>query len=308
METIEFVLRKLESMSWIVLMLMIIEWVILILTNFVEDKREGLVSIVSYIIVSIPYIFLSKVMIVATMFLLYEISIVKLGWEWYVWIICYFIYDLMVYFIHFLGHKVRLLWCIHGVHHTAEEMNLTVVARGSMFDFFLTPHNFTWLPILGFHPYMIFIIEPIARLYATYSHLSEKFAGKHPWLEKLFVTPSVHRVHHAKNYIYLDRNFGETFSIWDRIFKTFQTQVADVKIRYGILHNNLDSSNIWHIQFMLFQDLWKDIKKAPTVASKIKYVFMPPGWNHINGGKKAKAYRDGAWEKRKLKALKESDM
>lgn len=303
METIEFVLTQLQHMTLIVLVLMIIEWIILIITNYVEDRREGVVSIISYLVEIIPYLLLSRIIIVATMFWLYEYAFMKFSWDWYVWILCYLIYDFMVYFIHFLGHKVRLLWCIHGVHHTAEEMNLTVVARGSIFDFFLTPHNFIWLPILGFHPYMIFIIEPIARLYATYSHLSEKFVGKHKWLEKIFITPSVHRVHHAKNYIYLDRNFGETFSIWDKLFKTFQTQLEDEKILYGVMHDKLDSSNIWHVQFMLWKDLWLDVRNAPTILDKIKYVFMPPGWNHINGGKKASAYRSNGWTKRKVKVI-----
>ncbi|RBW56754.1 sterol desaturase family protein [Tenacibaculum sp. E3R01] len=286
---------QLQHMSLIVLILMLVEWGILIITNYVESKKEGIVSIISYLIQSIPYFLLSKVMIVGTMFWLYEHRFFDLNFEWYVWIVGYLLYDFTVFFIHFLGHKVRVLWCIHGVHHTAEDMNLTVVARGSIFDFVFTPFNFIWLPILGFHPLMIFIIEPIARLYATYSHLSEKFMGKQYWLEKIFITPSVHRVHHAKNHIYLDRNYGETFSIWDRIFRTFQTELKDEQILYGIMHDKLDSENIWHVQFLLWKELWSDVVKAPKLLDKVKYVFMPPGWNHLDGGKKAREYRDEAW-------------
>ena len=120
-------------------------------------------------------------------------------------------------------------------------------------------------------------------------------------MEKIFVTPSVHRVHHAKNAIYLDRNYGETFSIWDRVFKTFQTQIPDEKIRYGIYHKTLDSRNIWDVQFMLWKDLWRDIKSAPSLSDKFKYAFMAPGWNHVNGGQKAEVYRKDAWIKRKKK-------
>ncbi|WP_431165195.1 sterol desaturase family protein [Tenacibaculum halocynthiae] len=293
--SIETMVGQLQHMSLIVLILMLVEWGILIVTNYIESKKEGIVSIISYLVQSIPYFILSKVMIVGTMFWLYEYRLFNLNFEWYVWVIGYLLYDFTVFFIHFLGHKVRVLWCIHGVHHTAEDMNLTVVARGSIFDFVFTPFNFIWLPILGFHPLMIFIIEPIARLYATYSHLSEKFMGKHYWLEKIFITPSVHRVHHAKNHIYLDRNYGETFSIWDRIFSTFQTELKDEQILYGIMHDKLDSENIWHVQFLLWKELWSDVVKAPKLLDKVKYVFMPPGWNHLDGGKKAREYRDEAW-------------
>ncbi len=306
LRTLEQFAIELEHMSIIVLALMIIEWVILLITNYVEKTKEGLVSLLSYIMMSIPYVLLSKIMIVTTMFWLYEYRLFTASFAWYNWIIAFLLYDFTVFFIHYLGHKVRFLWCIHGVHHTAEDMNLTVVARGSVFDIFFTPFNFMWLPILGFHPLMIFIIEPFARLYATYAHLSEKFVGKHKWLEKLFITPSVHRVHHAKNHIYLDRNYGETLSIWDRIFKTFQTQLDDEDIVYGIMHETLKSDNIWHVQFLLWKELWYDVKQAPRVLDKVNYMIKPPGWNHIDGGKKAKAYRDDAWLNRDTKIVNDT--
>ncbi len=292
---IEKLSGHLVHMSAIVLVLMVIELIILFITNYIEKKKEGFVSILSYLLQSIPYFLLSKIFIVGTMFWLYEHKLFEMNFEWYSWIIAFLLYDFTVFFIHYLGHKVRFLWCIHGVHHTAEEMNLTVVARGSIFDVFFTPFNFIWLPILGFHPFMIFVIEPVARLYATLSHTNEKFVGSFKWLEGLFITPSVHRVHHAKNHIYLDRNYGETLSIWDRLFKTFQTELDDEKIQYGIMHDKLNSENFWDVQFLMWKELWRDIKVAPTIKDKVNYIFMPPGWNHIDGGKKAQIYREEAW-------------
>lgn len=302
-KSIEFLAQQLADYSSIVVLsLIVVEWGFLFITNHIESNKESLVSVVSYLVESIPYILLSRIMIVGTMFWLYEHRFFTFGFQWYVWVIAYLLYDFIVFFVHFLGHKVRLLWCIHGVHHTAEEMNLSVVARGSIFDFFLTPQNFIWLPIMGFHPLMLFIIEPIGRLYATYTHLSEKFVGKHYLLEKIFVTPSVHRVHHAKNHIYLDRNFGETFCIWDRFFKTFQTQLNDEEILYGIMHDKLNSKNIWQVQFQLWKDLWFDVKNAPKVSDKIKYILKPPGWNHIDGGKRSEYFRSEAWTNRDNKS------
>jgi hypothetical protein len=97
-----------------------------------------------------------------------------------------------------------------------------------------------------------------------------------------------------KNHIYLDRNYGETFSVWDRIFKTFQKELDNEKIMYGIMHDKLNSESFSDVQFLMWKELWTDVKNAPTFSDKIKYVFMPPGWNHIDGGIMAKEYRDKA--------------
>ncbi len=95
--------------SLIVLIIMLIEWGTLIITSIIENKKEGLVSILSYLIQNIPYFLLAKIMIVGVMFWLHQYRLFDLGYEWYVWIIAYLIYDFMVFFIHLLGHKVRIL-------------------------------------------------------------------------------------------------------------------------------------------------------------------------------------------------------
>ena len=284
--------------SLAVLGLVLAEWLILFISHQIESNKESFVSVLSYIIESIPYILLAKIAIVTTMFFMYEHRFFELGFEWYVWIMAFMIYDFVVWAIHYAGHRVRILWCIHGVHHTAEEMNLSVVARGSVFDFLFSTQNYIWLPLLGIHPLMLFIFEPAGRLFATFSHISETIVGKMPILEKLLVTPSVHRVHHSRNHIYLDRNFGETFSIWDHIFRTFQTEVQGEKFEYGIIHDSLNSKSLLQVQFLMWKDLFRDVKKAPTLRDKVNYLFKPPGWNHIDGGKDADVYRDEAWENR----------
>ena len=173
LQTIENLSVSLAHMSLIVLVLMLLEWVILIFSNYIESKKEGVVSILSYLVQSIPYFLLSKVLIVGVMFGLYNFRLFELGFEWYYWIIAYLLYDFIVFFIHFLGHKVRFLWCIHGVHHTAEEMNLTVVARGSIFDVFFTPFNFIWLPILGLYLYIQHECSTEPRVHQTPTYPTE---------------------------------------------------------------------------------------------------------------------------------------
>jgi sterol desaturase/sphingolipid hydroxylase (fatty acid hydroxylase superfamily) len=293
-------LGKLQGIfGYLVLALVIIEWLLLVVSRKMESNREGWVNVFSYVLDSIPYLFLGKVVIFGTMMWLYQYRITTLGNAWYIWILAYLVYDFMFWAVHYLGHQVRFFWCIHGVHHTAEEMKLSVAVRGSFLGFLHIPLTIIWLPILGFDPFMIFICESIARVYGLYEHVNDNFdryAGKQRWLERLFITPSVHRVHHAKNYIYLDRNYGETFSIWDKLFGTFQSELDDVKPVYGILSEQINSKSLWQVQLLLWRDLWRDMASAPRLADKLRYLVKPPGWNHIDGGKLATAYRQEAWQ------------
>ncbi|WP_211092797.1 sterol desaturase family protein [Chitinophaga varians] len=301
METVlPLLLGKMQTVfGYIVLGLVILEWVILVISKKMESNREGWVNVVSYVLDSFPYFFLGKFVVFGTMMWMYEYRFFTLGYAWYIWILAYLTYDFMFWLVHYLGHKVRFFWCIHGVHHTAEEMKLTVAVRGSFLGILHIPLTVIALPVLGFDPFMIFICEAVARLYGLYEHVNDHFddiVGKQRWLEFLFITPSVHRVHHAKNHIYLDRNYGETFSIWDRTFGTFQTEMEQVKPVYGLLNDKISGRNLLQVQLQLWRDLWTDVKQAPGLKNKLKYIIMPPGWNHIDGGKMAAAYRAEGWK------------
>ncbi|AXT62693.1 sterol desaturase family protein [Aquimarina sp. AD10] len=289
---IQLLFSKFQSVSGVlIIILVIVEWSILFFTRKIESNKEGFVNILSYVLQTIPYVFFGKVLILGTMMWVYEYRLFTLGYNWYIWVLAYFVYDFMFYVLHYIGHKVRFFWCIHGVHHTAEEMKLTVAVRGSFLIFLHMPHTVLWLPIFGFDPFMIFIIELIAALYGLYGHASEKLVGRHVWLEHILITPSLHRVHHAKNHKYLDTNYGETFSIWDRMFGTLQKELDSDKPIYGLMGDSIDSKSIWQIQVVLWTELWRDINNASKWTDKVKYIFMHPGWNHIDGGKKATEYR-----------------
>lgn len=299
MESVKTFFENFGSTSGIIFVsLVALEWIILAVTKKIESHKEGVVNLLSYMIELTPYMLLGNIVIFGFMNWGYQYRLFTLGYDWYVWVLCYLLYDLFFYTTHYLGHQVRFFWCIHGVHHTAEEMKLTVAVRGSFVGILLTPHNILWLPFLGFDPFMVLIIDSIASLYGLYEHMNENIIGRQPWLERIFITPSVHRVHHAKNHIYLDRNYGETFSIWDHIFGTFQTELTDEKPVYGMMDEKVKGTNLWQIQTLLWRELWYDVKNAPTLLDKIKYIIMPPGWNHIDGGKLAGVFRGEALAKR----------
>lgn len=281
----------------IFIVLVAVEWIALAITKKIQSNKSGFINLLSYFVELIPYFFIDF-LFWGFMIWSYQYRIFSLGHAWYVWILCYIVYDFLFYVIHYLGHQVRFFWCIHGVHHTAEEMKLTVAVRGSFFGFLLTPHNTIWLPLLGFDPFMVLIIDGIAKLYGLYEHVNESIIpNKNGWLEKLFITPSIHRVHHSKNHVYLDRNYGETFSIWDHIFGTFQTELEKEKPVYGVMDDKIDGTNLWQVQTILWKELWQDIVNAPTFLDKIKYLYKPPGWNHIDGGKLAEEFRSEALQK-----------
>ncbi|WP_202951318.1 sterol desaturase family protein [Xenococcus sp. PCC 7305] len=282
-------------MTIISLAIVVIEWITLTITKKIESHKEGIVNISSAALTYIPIFITNKLITISLMFWIYQYRLFDLKFDWYVWILAYIGYDFMSYAIHYLSHKVRLFWCIHTVHHSPKEMKASVAFRGSFAEFILAPHLTLWLPILGFHPLLIIIIDGIGQLYGVPLHLNQHIFpdSKYSGIQKFLITPSVHRLHHAKNDIYLDRNYGLTFRIWDYLFQTSQVELQQEKPIYGI-SKNINSENLLVSQTDEFIELWQDIKNAPSWLDKIKYLVMPPGWNYINGGYTAENIRNNA--------------
>lgn len=276
------------------LVIVAMEWISLTFLRKIENHKEGWVNVLSAALTFLPIFLLNAIFTTALMFGLYQFRLFDLGLEWYVWILAYIAYDFMAYAIHYLSHKVRILWCIHSVHHSAKEMKASVAFRGSFADFLITPQTSLWLPLLGFHPLMILIVEGFAMIYGVPLHLNENSLPKGKWtgLRKLFITPAAHRLHHANNDIYLDTNYGLTFSIWDKIFKTEQAHTHEKPV-YG-LTKEINSANIVIAQTDEWVCLWRDLKSAPRLIDKVKYLIMPPGWNHVDGGETARVVRERA--------------
>lgn len=274
------------------LSMVILEWIALTVVQKVERHQEGVVNVVSAALNFLPLFALNILLMTAFMFWVYQFRIFDLGFEWYIWGLAYIAYDMMSFVIHWVGHKVRFFWCIHSTHHSAKEMKASVAFRGSFAEFILMPHVIIWLPILGFHPLLLVIVEGFALLYGVPLHLSEHFSPKlkQTWIRKIFITPSAHRLHHAKNGIYLDTNYGLTFSIWDNICRTYQVRVKKEEPVYG-LRKEINSENLIETQTDEFVALWKDMKSSSRLIDKVKYLVMPPGWNHVNGGETAKQIR-----------------
>ena len=152
---------------------------------------------------------------------------------WAMWILAFILIDLVFYIYHRLSHRVRFLWAIHMSHHSSQEMNFAVSLRQAWFAPLSKIPFFLVLPILGLDPTIVVIAGVISTLWGVVGHT--QIVDKLGPLEIIFNTPSHHRVHHGANKQYIDKNYGNLFIIWDKMFGTFEPEHTTVK--YGLVNN-----------------------------------------------------------------------
>lgn len=193
---------------------------------------------------------------------------------WYSLVILLLLQDFVFYWFHRTGHSINIFWAAHMPHHSSEEMNLSVGIRASFTQRIFQFLFFDWiLVIIGYSPEMIYGMAAVHLLIAYWHHT--RLIDRLGWIEKYFVTPSHHRVHHGVNPQYIDKNFSEFLIIWDKIFGTFE--VEDEEICYGITHPPRTWDPIF-INFQYWKQLWDDAVATPFVWDKIRLWFMPLGW------------------------------
>lgn len=199
------------------------------------------------------------------------------------WVLLFLLEDLLFWTEHFVDHKVRLFWAVHVTHHSSTEYNLTTGFRSSVLMPCYRYLYFIPLALLGFQPLDIFFMYAITQIYGILVHTQA--VKKLPrWIEYIFVTPSHHRVHHASNVIYLDKNMGMALIIWDRIFGTFQEELESEPPVYGITRNPENPHHPVHMITHEWKDLGRDMRQAGGWRQKLRYLIMPPGWKHDGTG------------------------
>ncbi|MDN3672830.1 sterol desaturase family protein [Flavobacterium branchiarum] len=172
-----------------------------------------------------------------------------------VWIGLILATDFVWYWYHRLGHEINFFWAAHIVHHHSNEFNFTAAARITTFQAIIRTGFWCILPFIGFHPKMVITMLIVHGAYSFFTHT--QVIKRIKWLEYVFVTPSVHGVHHASDEKYLDKNYGDMFTFWDRIFGTFQEEEEQPK--YGLTHPLKSYSFLWqhfHYYFEIYE-LWK---------------------------------------------------
>ena len=223
----------------------------------------------------------TKVLVFGAYTFVYKFRIFNLGWEWYVWVLAFFADDISYYWFHRKSHEIRFFWASHVVHHSSEKYNLGTALRqewtGPITGTFLF---WIWMPLLGFHPVMIMTMQAISLLYQFWIHT--EVIGKLPkFFEFIFNTPSHHRVHHASNEEYIDKNHGGILIIWDRIFGTFQEELY--RPTYG-LTSSINTYNPLKIVSHEWIDIFKDLKKSRNLKEVFYYIFAGPGWRYSQMG------------------------
>lgn len=196
----------------------------------------------------------------------------RLSFNWWTFIPCYILFDFCSYWAHNISHNQRFWWATHVVHHTGEYYNLTISFRLSWVQYlkiiFLFP-----VFLVGFHPVIFFVTNQIAILFQFWVHT--EYIRKLPrFFEYVFATPSNHRVHHGSQEKYMNKNYGATFILWDRIFGTFQKE--EESVIYGVTTNIAHKANPFYINFHEYKDMIKDAKNAKGLRKKLFYIFGNP--------------------------------
>lgn len=190
-----------------------------------------------------------------------------------IWIALFLLTDFLWYWYHRLAHEINILWLAHVVHHQSEDFNYTVSARITIFQAIARTAFWSFLPLIGFPAGMIASMLIIHGTYPFFIHT--RTIGKLGILEYIFVTPSHHRVHHASNEKYLDKNYGDVLIIWDKLFGTFQKEEDSELIVYGLTKPLNTYSFLWqHFHFAI--ELWLAMKTKKSWKEKFAVLLVKP--------------------------------
>jgi sterol desaturase/sphingolipid hydroxylase (fatty acid hydroxylase superfamily) len=213
-----------------------------------------------------------KVVTLAFLLYFYNGALWHIPPVWWSYLLCFLLIDFCMYWAHRIAHERRFFWATHVTHHSSTKYNFTTAFRVSW-----TQHLkllfFIPIPLLGFHPLVFLITYQLLVLYQFWVH-TELIHRLPAVVEYLWVTPSHHRVHHGRNVHYIDRNYGASLIIWDRMFGTFQTE--DEKPVYG-LTKPLNSYNPIYLNFHEWADLYRDIRKAGSLRKAIHLLIGRTG-------------------------------
>jgi sterol desaturase/sphingolipid hydroxylase (fatty acid hydroxylase superfamily) len=190
------------------------------------------------------------------------------------WLFAIVAVDFIYYWWHRLSHEVNFLWAAHVVHHSSEDYNLAVALRQSIFTEFTSWPLFALLALAGVPPVIYFTVHSFNTLYQFWIHT--RLIGKLGPLEKWINTPSLHRVHHAINPRYLDKNYGGTFMIWDRLFGTYEPETEPCV--YGIV-KPLGSFDVFRVQIHYYVECARISWQAPHLIDKLRVWWAPPTWS-----------------------------
>lgn len=192
--------------------------------------------------------------------------------------------DFCFYWMHRCSHRVRWFWAAHVVHHSSERMNFSTAMRQNATNIF----NGNWtfylpLALIGFNPLWIGVAFALSLVYQFFIHTTVVDKLPRP-IEWVFNTPSHHRVHHGRNPGYIDRNYGGTLIIWDRLFDTFVAEDEQSPPEYGIT-TPVPSNNLLVLWTHEYRDMFRDMAQPGPMAQRLKHLWKPPEWQRKGGSR-----------------------
>ncbi|MDG1753319.1 MAG: sterol desaturase family protein [Thalassotalea sp.] len=227
---------------------------------------------------------LSLIILMPLFYKLHSFAIVKIELSITTIFLAFLLQDFLYYWFHRASHNIHWLWAAHIVHHSSDKMNFTTAFRQSLM-YPLAGMWIFWTPmiLLGFDPKFAFTVVALNLAFQFFVHTQS--VNKLGWLERIFNTPSHHRVHHATNKLYIDKNYAGVLIIWDKLFNTYQCEDSTIKIKYGIL-GKLPSVNSIDINFHQWLFMFRGLIKAKNTAEKLKVLFGYP--SHENTHQQSK--------------------
>lgn len=217
----------------------------------------------------------------------YQFRLFQINNVFLYWFVLVVVQDFLYWVLHYTGHYCRLFWAMHVTHHSSEHFNFSTGFRSTVFEPLYRTFFYLPLAFMGFNAVDILYAYLVTQLYGNLVHTQYKIPLP-KWYGFIFVTPAHHRVHHASNIPYLDKNMGMVLILWDRLFGTFHDEDAHEPVKYGLTHQPEDMGPV-NVLFHEWKALLHDVKHAPGINNKLKYLFNPPGWSHDGSTQTARA-------------------
>ncbi|WP_298916876.1 sterol desaturase family protein [uncultured Algimonas sp.] len=193
---------------------------------------------------------------------------------WWSWLAAFLLVELCWYVDHRLQHRVGLLWAMHHVHHSAERLHMAAASRAFILDGVLRAELIGLVALAGFSPAQIIPIIILSDIFGIFSH--SEAIRKLGWLDRWLATPANHRVHHASNPEYIDRNYGHVLMLWDRLLGTFEPET--LKPRFGVTEP-IDTNNPLRIYGGGFVWMRRKLAACDTLGQKFECLWRPPEWS-----------------------------
>ncbi|MGB5818523.1 MAG: sterol desaturase family protein [Saonia sp.] len=283
--------------------IIVFEIVVSFFTNMKNYAIKDTITNVYFALLNIGLDLIMKFISFFVLGIFYQYQLVT--WEnqnWLYWIFVFVFQDFLYYIHHYVDHNSRFFWAVHVTHHNSEYFNLTTGFRSPVFQPFYRYLFFIPMAAVGIAPLHIMFAYALNQIYGTLCHTNFIKCSLGVWGE-LFVTPSHHRVHHASNTKYLDKNLGMVLIIWDKIFGTFQAEETFEKyeeINYGLTENLENKgllNSIFHEWISIYRDFFL-IKKNLDFKTRLKYVFYRPGGSHDGSSKTTKELQKELMDKK----------